>query len=107
VIGDVWLGFVASSHYDGVEKWDWSGSDRASAQERLTRLKGRASFIAQELSTQNIQDYLRSSGADDPFTFQTIHFHNHTDAWVLRDIPERRALRLWVDNLLHRRLGEM
>jgi predicted esterase len=107
VIGAVWLGFIASSHYDGVKRWDWAGSDRASAQKRLTRLKGRASFIAQELSTQNIQDYLRTSGADDPFTFQTIHFHNHTDAWVLRDIPERRALRLWVDNLLNRRLEKM
>jgi hypothetical protein len=104
-IANMWLGFVASSHYDGAEKWDWAGSDRASAKERLTRLRGRASFIAQELSTQNIQDYLRSTGADDPFTFQTIHFRNHTDAWVLRDIPERRALRLWIDDTLRRRQG--
>jgi hypothetical protein len=105
VIADMWLGFVASSHYDGVEKWDWAGSDRASAQTRLARLKGRASFISQELSTQNIQDYLRSSGVDDPFTFQTIHFRNHTDAWVLRDVPERRTLRLWIEDILRRRPG--
>jgi hypothetical protein len=105
LIADMWLAFVASSHYDGVEKWDWEESDRISARKRLARLKGRASFIAQELSTENIQDYIRSSGVEDPFTFQTIHFRNHTDAWVLRDIPERRALRLWIEDVLHRKPG--
>ncbi len=104
-IAGMWLGFIASSHYDGVEKWDYAESDRISAQERLARLRGRASFIAQEMSTQNIEDYLRSSGADDPFTFQTIHFRNHSDAWVLRDIPERRALRFWVQEVLRNRPG--
>ena len=104
-IAGLWLGFMASSHYDGVRQWDYAGSDRASAEKRLARLRGRATFIAQEVSTQDIQDYLRSTGARDPFTFQTLHFGNHTDAWVLRDIPERRALRAWVADLLRRRPG--
>ncbi|MCL2659145.1 MAG: hypothetical protein FWD64_01320, partial [Acidobacteriaceae bacterium] len=42
-IAGLWLGFVASSHYDGVEHWDWEGSDPASARKRLYRLRGRAS----------------------------------------------------------------
>lgn len=103
VISDLWLGFVASSHYDGVGRWDWNGSDRDSAKKRLARLRGRASFIAQEVSTGDVEDYIRASDAVDPFTFQTLHFRNHTDAWVLHDIPERAALRAWIDELLLRR----
>ncbi|MCX6953000.1 MAG: hypothetical protein NTV51_12665, partial [Verrucomicrobia bacterium] len=41
-IADVWLGFIAYSHYDGVRQWTYAGSDRAAARERLARLKGRA-----------------------------------------------------------------
>ena len=104
-ISDIWMAFIACSHYDGVRLWDWAGSDRAAAEKRLARLKGRASFIAQEISTEDIQDYIRSSGVDDRFTFQTIHFRNHTDAWVLRDIPERRALRAWIEEVLLKRPG--
>jgi hypothetical protein len=35
-----------------------------------------------------------------PFTFQAIRFRNHSDQWVLRDIPERQALRDWVRAVL-------
>jgi len=99
-IAGLWLGFVASSHYDGVERWDWEGSDRATALLRLARLRGRRTFIAQEMSTANIEEYLRGSGVKDSFTIQTLPFHNHTDVWVLRDIPARSALRSWMDETL-------
>jgi hypothetical protein len=31
VMSDIWLAFVACSHYDGVRRWDWEGSDRVAA----------------------------------------------------------------------------
>ena len=34
------------------------------------------------------------------FTFQAMSFGNHTDTWVLRDIPERRAVREWFSHVL-------
>jgi hypothetical protein len=34
------------------------------------------------------------------FTFVPVPFRNHSDAWVLRDVPERRRLRAWLDAAL-------
>jgi hypothetical protein len=104
-MADIWLAFVADSHYDGVRSWAWKGSDRASAVERLKLLRGRACFIAQEISTTNIQDYLKSTDVNAPFTFQTIPYRNHTSDWVLRDIPARRVLRTWLSEILAKRPG--
>jgi hypothetical protein len=104
-IADVWLAFIPYSHYDGVRRWDWAGSDRPSARERLGRIGTRASFITQEVSTADIQEYIKSSGATGSFTFQPIPFRNHNDAWTLRDMPERRALREWLQRVLRERPG--
>jgi hypothetical protein len=104
-IADIWLAFIAYSHYDGVRQWDYEGSDRQSALERLRRLKGRASFICQERSVDNIRQYIESTGIVAPFTFVTIPFRNHNDAWALRRTPARKALRSWVKKVLKTRPG--
>jgi hypothetical protein len=95
----LWAGFFTSSHYDGVRRWDWPGSDIAAAHERLQRLKGKPTFIAQEISTSDIEAYLSNSGISAPRVFQPLPFHNHTDTWVLRDIPARAALRRWMKSI--------
>lgn len=105
IMADIWLAFIPCSHYDGVKRWPWDGSDSASAATRLSRLKGRACFIEQEASTGDIEKYLSSSKVDAPFTFYPLPFHNHTDIWVLRDLPQRRALRKWLADVLQHRPG--
>lgn len=100
-IAPLWKGFIAFSHYDGERTtWGYPGADRASALERLKRLKGRPQFICTELSIDAIRRYVEGTGIPAPFTFQSIRFRNHSDRWVLRDVPERKALRDWVRSVL-------
>jgi len=99
-IAGLWRAFFAYSHYDGViTTWPYPGADRASALDRLRRLRGRPVFI-HERSVENTQAYIGSSGIQAPFTFQRIGFRNHNDAWTLRDIPERRAARRRLDRAI-------
>src|SRR3546814_2959267 len=42
----------------------------------------------------------RSTKVKGDFTFQQIPFRNHTDQWVLRDIPERQAARDWLQRVV-------
>ncbi len=49
-IASIWRGFICHSHYDGVRKWGYSGSDRVSAAVRLKRLGDRPQFISHERS---------------------------------------------------------
>ena len=44
--------------------------------------------------------YIASARADGAFTFMALPYRNHTDSWVLRDIPERKVLREWVARVL-------
>ena len=44
--------------------------------------------------------YLQGAKADGAATFRVLPHRNHTDSWVLRDIPERKALREWVARVL-------
>lgn len=99
-IAALWRGFVCHSHYDGVRKWDYQGSDRRAAALRLKRLNNRPQFISHELSVKETRDYLSQAYPQGNFRFQVIPFVNHTDTWVLRDIPARRALRQWLNNIL-------
>ncbi|MBI2301742.1 MAG: hypothetical protein HYU66_22800 [Armatimonadetes bacterium] len=100
----LWCGFVAYSHWDGAdERFAYTGSDWASAQERLKRLDGRPAFICHEGGTTATEAYLRSTRIEAPFTFMDTGFRNHNDAWVLRDCPARRALREWVAGVVGRR----
>jgi hypothetical protein len=95
-IASLWRGFLCHSHYDGVRSWGYAESDRASAAVRLARLKGRPQFISQEGSTASTQAYLAEACPSGRFTFVPLPYRNHTDAWALRDIPERAALRAWL-----------
>ena len=95
-IASLWLAFVCHSHYDGVRRWNYPGSDRESAATRLQRLRGRPQFISHERSTEETEAYLAEACPTGDFFFQPISFRNHTDQWVLRDIPPRRALRDWI-----------
>lgn len=99
-IAPLWKAFIAHSHYDGVRtNWPYAGADRISALARLGRLNGRPQFISHEGTTAATEDWLRHSGIQAPFVFEPIPYRNHSDQWVLRDIPARRKLRAWLQSL--------
>jgi hypothetical protein len=99
-IASLWRGFICHSHYDGVKKWDYVGSDRASAATRLKRLGNRPQFISHERSVDSTRKYLNRALPSGNFTFQAISFPDHTDSWVLRNIPERKMIRNWFNEVL-------
>jgi hypothetical protein len=111
-IARLWRGFVAHSHYDGAgEGWGYPGCDRASARKRLARVAGRPQWVSHEqaprLGLATTREWLEEALAEDPASLRAVTlcelpFRNHTDAWVLRDLPERRALREWVARVLRR-----
>lgn len=96
----LWRGFICHSHYDGVKKWGYAGSDRNAAATRLRRLGNRPQFISQEKSVDATKTYLENAFPSGNFTFQAMSFPNHTDSWVLRDIPERKLLQDWFNQVL-------
>lgn len=99
-IARLWCGFICHSHYDGVRTgWPYPGADRESALVRLMRLKGRPQFISHEISVEPTETWLRSTGVQGDWTFVPLPFQNHSDAWVLRDLPERRRLREWFERV--------
>lgn len=100
-IAALWRAFVCHSHYDGVsERWPYPGADRASALQRLARLRGRPQFISHEGGTGAVEQWLGSTGIRGAWTFTPIPFRNHSDAWVLRALPERARLRQWLARAL-------
>jgi hypothetical protein len=99
-IAALWRGFICHSHYDGVRQWAYAGSDRQAAAERLGRLGNRPQFISHENNVNATRDYLTEACPTGNFTFLPLPFANHTDTWVLRDIPERKTLRDWFGNVL-------
>ena len=99
-IAALWRGFFCHSHYDGVKKWSYAGSDRASAANRLSRLGNRPQFISHEKSVDDTRTYLNSAAPDGRFTFVPLKGWGHTDTWVLYDVPERTALRRWFEDAL-------
>lgn len=101
-IASLWRGFICHSHYDGVmEGWGYEAADRKSAAVRLSRLRGRPQFISQEKSTAATEEYLKSTGQKGDFTFVETGFGEHTDTFVLRDVPERAAVREWFEKALN------
>ena len=107
-IASLWRGFICYANYDGLHAlWPYPGDDRASAAKRLQRLGRRPQFICQEVARKAkdalsvTQAYLKQASPDGKFTFELIPFRNHNDAWTLRDIPARRALRKWFAAMLN------
>ncbi len=104
-IANFWKGFICHSHYDGVKNWGYAGSDRTAAAERLKRLKHRPQFISHEGGVDETKVYLNTAYPKGAFVFQTIPYRNHTDSWVLRDIPERKSLREWFRKIIRPDFG--
>jgi len=105
-IAKLWRAFVPYSHYDGVRRWGYGGSDRASALKRLNRLKGRPQFICMENSVAETKRYLASTGVKGDFTLMVTPFRNHNDRWAHRDTPQRRQLRKWIRRVLAKPQGD-
>lgn len=102
-IASLWAGFITHSHYDGVfETWPYPGADRASALQRLARVGARPVWISQEGSTATTRRYLDSTGIALDVTYLDLPYANHTDIWVLRNLPERRKIRDWMTRILDR-----
>lgn len=100
-IARVWRAFICHSHYDGVsERWPYAGADRVSALARLRRLGDRPQWISHEGSVAPIADWLRRTGVAGRWTFADIPFRNHSPDWTLRDLPARRELRAWLQDVL-------
>ncbi|MCX6997409.1 MAG: hypothetical protein NTV49_10065 [Kiritimatiellaeota bacterium] len=105
-IASLWRGFICYANYDGLHAWPYPDDDRASAAKRLQRLGRRPQFICQEIVSKPkdaldvTRTYLKQAYPDGNLTFELIPFRNHNDAWTLRDIPSRRALRKWFAEAL-------
>jgi hypothetical protein len=52
---------------------------------------------------QATKDYLLTACPSGQFSFLKMPFADHTDAWVLRDIPPREAVRRWFTHVLNNR----
>ena len=100
-IAKLWRAFIPYSHYDGVRRWSYPGSDHESAITRLRRLAARPQFICHEgTGVSGTQKFLVSTGIEGKFTFQATGFRNHNDAWLLRPSLARSKLRKWLGNSL-------
>lgn len=108
-IARLWRGFFVASHYDGAREWPTAGSDPGAARVRLERLGRRPVFVSHEVydiepGTYTIVDtinYLAGTGRPlDNFRFQIVPIRNHTDRWVLYDLPARQNLRLWLQEVM-------
>ncbi len=100
-IAKLWRAFVCYSHYDGVTtSWPYANADKTSALTRLKRLGNRPQFICMENSIDSTRIYLEQTGVAGKFTYVPIPFRNHNDTWTLRDIPERKQAREWLQQVL-------
>lgn len=100
-IAKLWRAFIPYSHYDGVRRWGYPGSDKASAKKRLQRLGTRPQFICHEgTGVSATKQYLKETGIAGNFTIHASGFRNHNDAWLLRPSPMRKTLRSWLETVL-------
>lgn len=98
-IAGLWRAMVPYSHYDGVRRWPWPGSDELAAAERLKRLGGIPQFICHEGGgAAATRAYLEGKSGN--FTFAATGFRNHNDAWTLRPSEARDKLRSWIKNIV-------
>ena len=102
-IAELWRGFISHDHFDGQRQWGYPDDDRASALQRLGRLRGRPVLVC---GTGN--DFLRQHRELADFTFLRPRIdrifsipegkviHPHTDRWMHRASPERTLARQWL-----------
>ena len=102
-IAKLWAGFIPFSHYDGVRKWAYPGSDKKSAMIRISRLGDRPQLILSEsqANTQFTRKYIESLKGigTDQLTFMDSGFRNHNDEWVLRPSATRSFARQWLKRI--------
>lgn len=94
----LWRAMVIHSHYDGVRRWGYADDDAGAARTRLQRFAGKPQFVSHERSVDAARRFLAGSNVE--ATFLALPFPNHTDTWVLKDLPERRQLREWLKKVL-------
>lgn len=104
-IAKLWCGFIAFSHYDGVnEQWGYPGAHRGAALRRLLRLGDRPQLILSEggdLGIAATRRYLEQTGVDlRHIAFLPTGFRNHSDAWILRPSAARAAAREWLEEVI-------
>ena len=102
-IAAFWKGMIAHDHFDGQQEWGYPKSDRASALNRLSRLKGRP-----VLACGNANNYLKNHSELGNFTFLPVPvtkifdipdglvIHPHTDLWAHRKSSTRKTARDWL-----------
>ncbi|MDB5390417.1 MAG: hypothetical protein JWM11_6063 [Planctomycetaceae bacterium] len=95
----LWRAMLPHSHFDGVRQWDYPASDAQSARQRLARFAGKPQFISHELSVEETRSYLQGTDLS-PITFLALPYPNHSDQWVLKDLPERQQVRGWLAEVL-------
>ncbi len=98
-IAGMWRAMYMHSHYDGVRRWNYDESDASSARTRWRRFGGRPQYVTQEKSVDAIREFLGEDRSDNP-TLVALPFPNHTDEWILKNLPERERLRAWVAEAL-------
>ncbi len=104
-IAALWRGMICHSHYDDGR---WKGTDRAGALARLARLGRIPQLITNErpvVAREKIEEHLAAARPGGAFTFINLPFDEHTESWVLRDLPERRLAREWLQRVLADRGG--
>lgn len=100
-VSKYWRAFVPCSHYDGVRKWPFPGSDAESAAARLARLGDRPQYIIGERNqTEETRSYLLPTGQKH-LVFASTGFRNHSDQWILRPSPAREHLRAWLRGIVN------
>ena len=104
-IAAFWKGMIAHDHFDGHKKWGYPESDRASALERLARLKGRPTLVC-----GGANGFLKGYTNLGEFTFLPVVvekifdipdgpvIHRHTDLWAHRASPTRQRARAWLQS---------
>ncbi len=115
-IAKLWAGFFTHDHFDGVREWkgtEW-GSPLARYREgagvRLGRIGGRPVWAGQNVSAQDIRDFLKEEKLEgENFSVREIPIkeifpdipnervkHPHTDLWPLNDSPQAKEARGWL-----------
>jgi hypothetical protein len=111
-IAAFWKGVFTHDHFDGHKRWGYPESDRASALERLARLKGRPVLVCGQHASHVRDQFLKDHMNLARFTFLDVPttkifkipegkvIHSHTDLWMHRDSEYRRQARAWLQDVL-------
>jgi hypothetical protein len=102
-IASFWKGMITHDHFDGDRSWGYPDSDRKSALERLSRLKGRP-VLACGVGTDFLREHsdlaeitLLRPPVEELFAIpEGKVIHPHTDLWMHRESKYRDQARQWL-----------